>query len=165
MAVEIRTISPDEALEYRRAVRIGFATRDTVDDAEWAAAVVDPVDRAYAAFDKGRIVATLQSFQTTLTLPGGAMVPAGALTAVTCQPTHRRQGVLTRMIGLDLAASKDRGEPVDILIAAEYPIYGRFGYGPAVMSTAWELDLTATSFATPGSGTVEFVDNVTFRKE
>jgi len=165
MGLEIRTVTADEAGDYRRAVRFGFANRDTTDDAEWAAAVVDPVDRAYAAFDQGRIVATLQSFPSTLTLPGGGMVPVGALTAVTCQPTHRRQGVLTRMIGADLEASKARGEPADILIAAEYPIYGRFGYGPAVMSTAWELDIPATSFATPGSGSVEFVDNETFRKE
>ncbi|MEJ7721408.1 MAG: GNAT family N-acetyltransferase [Ilumatobacteraceae bacterium] len=87
---------------------------------------------ALAAFEHGRIVATLHSFPTELTMPGGNTVSAGALTAVTCQPTHRRQGVLTRMIGADLLASKERGEPVDILIAAEYPIYGRFGYGPAV---------------------------------
>ena len=43
------------------------------------------------------------------------------------------------MIGRDLATSRDRGEVADILIAAEYPIYGRFGYGPAVASTSWEL--------------------------
>ena len=165
MPVEIRTITPDEAGAYRAAVRFGFGNRDTVDDPEWTASAVDPVDRCYAAFEHGRIVATLQSFPSTLTLPGGAEVAAGALTAVTCQPTHRRQGVLTQMIGADLAASKERGEAVDILIAAEYPIYGRFGYGPAVLSMAWELDVPATRFATPGRGSIEFVDNDTFRKE
>jgi predicted acetyltransferase len=165
MALEIRTITADEVIAYRRAIRFGFATRDTTDDADWAAATVDPVDRAHAAFEHGRIVATLHSFPTELTMPGGNTVSAGALTAVTCQPTHRRQGVLTRMISADLLASKERGEPVDILIAAEYPIYGRFGYGPAVHATAWELDLAATRFVEPGAGSVEFVDDETFRKE
>ena len=165
MTLEIRTITIDEAVAFRTAVRFGFATRDTVEDPEWAEAVVDPVDRCRAAFENDRIVATLQSFPTTLTLPGGGTITAGALTAVTCHPTHRRQGVLTRMIGADLAASKERGEPADILIAAEYPIYGRFGYGPAVMSIGWELDAGKPRFATPGAGTVEFVDNETFRKE
>ena len=33
------------------------------------------------------------------------------------------------------------------------------------MRTEWELDTSAASFVTPGSGTVEFVDNETFRKE
>jgi predicted acetyltransferase len=165
VSIEIRSISPDEALAYRRAVRAGFHNLDTVDDAEWAADVLDPVDRAMAAFDGGAAVATLQSFPTELTVPGGDTVAAGALTAVTCRATHRRQGLLTRMITADLAASAERGEPVGILIAAEYPIYGRFGYGPAVLSTRWELDTKAARFATPGAGTVEYVDNETFRKE
>jgi predicted acetyltransferase len=117
-----------------------------------------------AAFDGSTIVATFQSFPTSLTLPGGRVVPAGAVTAVTCQPTHRRQGLLTRMITGDLAASRERGEVADVLIAAEWPIYGRFGYGPATMSTSFELDATAR-FTQPGAGSVEFVDNATFRVE
>jgi predicted acetyltransferase len=165
VSIEIRSISPDEALAYRRAVRAGFHNTDTVDDAEWAADVVDPVERAMAAFDGGSTVATLQSFPTELTVPGGHTLAAGALTAVTCRATHRRQGLLTKMITADLTASVERGEPVGILIAAEYPIYGRFGYGPAVLSTRWELDTKAASFTTPGAGTVEYVDNETFRKE
>ena len=93
-------------------------------------------------------------------------MPVGALTAVTCRATHRRRGILTDMIGRDLVASADRGEVADILIAAEYPIYGRFGYGPAVASTSWELETGAgTTFTNPGEGTVQFVDNATYRKE
>ena len=45
-----------------------------------------------------------------------------------------------------------------MLIAAEYPIYGRFGYGPAVCGAAWELDAAATpTYA--GEGTIQFVDH------
>ena len=109
-----------------------------------------PFDRTYAAFDGGAIVATLRSFPTELTVPGGRAIAAGALTAVTCHATHRRQGLLTRMITADLASSVERGEPAHVLIASEYPIYGRFGYGPATQSIAWELDATATGFAAPG---------------
>lgn len=165
MAAEIRSINAEERAAYRRAVRFGFFTNETTDDAEWAAAITPDASRARAAFDDGRMVATLKSFATELTVPGGATVPVGALTAVTCHATHRRRGLLTQMIGADLADSKERGEYADILIAAEYPIYGRFGYGPSVLATAWELDLTVTSFARPGTGTVEFADNETFRKE
>jgi predicted acetyltransferase len=165
MAIEIRTITADEAVAFRRAVRAGFGNADTVDDPEWSMATADPIDRLYAAFDGTSIVATLRSFPTDLTVPGGRAVPSGALTAVTCHATHRRQGLLTRMISADLASSRERGEPVHVLIASEYPIYGRFGYGPAVDSIRWELDASATRFATPGAGTVEFIDNETFRKE
>jgi predicted acetyltransferase len=162
---EIRTITADEAVAFRRAVRAGFSNADTVDDEEWARDHAEPLDRTYAAFDGGSMVATLRSFPTELTVPGGGTIPAGALTAVTCRATHRRQGLLTRMITADLTSSRERGESAHVLIASEYPIYGRFGYGPATESARWELDTSATRFSTEGAGTVEFVDNETFRKE
>ena len=165
MPIDIRTITADEAVAFRRAVRAGFSNADTVDDPEWARAAAEPLDRTYAAFDGESMVATLRSFPTELTVPGGSTVPSGALTAVTCRATHRRQGLLTRMITADLADSRERGELAHVLIASEYPIYGRFGYGPATHSVRWELDSSATAFTARGSGTVEFVDKETLRKE
>ena len=166
MSIEIRTVTPDEAVRYRRAIRAGFLDAETVDDEEWAREHIQPHDRPLAAFDGPEIVASLASFPTEMTVPGGVTVPVGALTAVTCRATHRRRGILTEMIGRDLAESRERGEVADILIAAEYPIYGRFGYGPAVATTSWELVTGAgTRFLTPGEGTVLFVDNATYRKE
>ena len=44
------------------------------------------------------------------------------------------------MITRDLAESVERGEAVGSLIAAEYPIYGRFGYGPAVEAVDLTVD-------------------------
>ena len=166
MNIEIRPITPDEAVRYRRAIRAGFLDAETVDDEDWSREQMQPYDRSLATFDGPDIVASLASFPTELTLPGGATVPVGAVTAVTCRATHRRRGLLTEMIGRDLAASQERGEVADILIAAEYPIYGRFGYGPAVATTSWELVTgAATRFTNPGAGSVQFVDNATFRKE
>jgi Acetyltransferase (GNAT) domain len=81
MAIEIRTITADEAVAFRRAVRAGFGNADTVDDPEWSMATADPIDRLYAAFDGTSIVATLRSFPTDLTVPGGGGVPSGALPA------------------------------------------------------------------------------------
>jgi predicted acetyltransferase len=166
VTIEIRAVTPDEAAHYRRAIRRVFLDTGTVDDEEFAREYMAPLDRALAAFDGEEIVASLASFPTELTLPGGTCVPAGAVTAVTCRPTHRRRGLLTELIGRDLITSRERGELADVLIAAEYPIYGRFGYGPAAASTTWELTTgAATRFVTPGTGTVTFVDNETYRKE
>ncbi|HET7690986.1 MAG TPA: GNAT family N-acetyltransferase [Nocardioidaceae bacterium] len=163
---DIRAITLEETLAFRRRVRAGFGQPETSDDdPAWAADATQPVDRALAAFDREQIVATLRSFPTELTVPGGATVDAGALTAVTCQPTHRRQGLLTSMITRDLRGSAERGEVADVLIASEYPIYGRFGYGPAVQATTWELDKGKASFTYGGSGTVEIIANDTLRKE
>jgi predicted acetyltransferase len=165
MTVTIRTITADEALAFRRAARVGFSQPETVDDAEFVQLISEPFDRVRAAFDGTSIVATFRSFPTQLTVPGGAAVTAGAVTAVTCRATHRRQGLLTQMMHADLADSAARGEPVDVLIASEFPIYGRFGYGPAAASTSWELDASRARFVMPGEGTVELIDNETLRKE
>jgi predicted acetyltransferase len=53
---------------------------------------------------------------------------------------------------------RDRGEPVAILVAAEFPIYGRYGYGPATRACAVRID-AAAAWRDPASGTVELADN------
>jgi predicted acetyltransferase len=88
-------------------------------------------DRAWGARADGRWVATLRTEARDLSVPGaGAGLPTDALTNVTVSATHRRQGLLSSMLTHSLAAAKDRGEAVSALIAAEWPIYGRFGYAP-----------------------------------
>jgi predicted acetyltransferase len=83
-------------------------------------------------------VATLESEHRTLTVPGhdGAteLVTADAVTSVTVAATHRRQGLLTRMLSESLRAARDRGDAISMLVSAEWPIYGRFGYAPAAFS-------------------------------
>ena len=43
-------------------------------------------------------------------------------------------------------AVRERGEVAALLYAAEYPIYGRFGYGPACREAKWAVDVTSTTF-------------------
>ena len=165
MSVEIRSITPDDALAYRRAIRNGFHNANTLDDEQFARDMSEPFDRHYVAVDGEEFVATFGSFPTELTLPGGATVPAGGVTQVTCRATHRRQGILTRIMERDLIGSRDRGEVADVLIAAEYPIYGRFGYGPAARGTTREVEAELATPTNPGAGTIRVVDAATFRKE
>jgi predicted acetyltransferase len=120
------------------------------------------LDRTWGAFDGSTVVGTLRSFATPFTVPG-AEVTAAALTNVTVAPTHRRRGLLTRMITSDLRASADRGEPVGILIASEYPIYGQFGYGAAIDGATYRVDAVTARFLRPGVGDVELVDLATMR--
>jgi predicted acetyltransferase len=100
----------------------------------------DP-ERTWGARDAGRYVATLATEARTLTVPGpdGGTndLEADALTAVTVAATHRRRGLLTGMLGRSLTAAKERGDAVSILIAAEWPIYGRFGYAPAATGVGY----------------------------
>jgi predicted acetyltransferase len=69
------------------------------------------------------------------------------------------------MLDPDLAAAKERGEPVGMLIAAEFPIYGRFGYGSAADHVEYKLDARTVQFVRQGTGTVEIVDAATLRRE
>ena len=121
--------------------------------------------RTWGAFDGERVVGTLRSFATPFTVPGPTEVEVAALTNVTVAPTHRRRGLLTEMITSELRRSAERDEAVGILIASEYPIYGRFGYGAAIEAAAYAIDLAPTRFVGAGSGSVELVDLRTLRNE
>jgi predicted acetyltransferase len=91
--------------------------------------------RSWGARADGRWVATLGSWPLRLRIPAGAAgtreIVADGLTSVTVNATHRRRGLLTRMLAESLDEARQRGEAVSILVAAEWPIYGRFGYAPA----------------------------------
>ena len=97
-------------------------------------------DRAWGARADGRWVATLRTTPRQLTVPGpDTEITADALTNVTVSATHRRQGLLRAMLDESLRSARDRGEAVSILIAAEWPIYGRFGYAPSSDSARYTL--------------------------
>lgn len=85
--------------------------------------------------DGARYIGTLRTFETSLTVPGWdgdtLEVDADAVTGVSVAATHRRGGILRQMLGHSQNVARDRGAAVSILIAAEWPIYGRFGYWPA----------------------------------
>ncbi len=74
---------------------------------------------------------------------------AAGITAVAVLSTHRRQGHLTRLMRSQLDAIADEQIPVALLVAAEWPIYGRFGYGPADR----RLRVRDRRRRRPGSGT------------
>ena len=121
--------------------------------------------RCIAAVDAdGRLCGTARAFATELTVPGGAAVPAAAVSSVGVLPTHRRQGHLRRLMDHQLADVAERGEPVAYLVAAEYPIYGRYGYGPAADACVVEIDASGTGpwLAGEATGQAEMVDGETF---
>ncbi|MFD9082811.1 GNAT family N-acetyltransferase [Streptomyces erythrochromogenes] len=56
----------------------------------------------------GAFVGTYRSYDLELPLPGGAAVPVHAITGVSVAATHRRRGLLSRMLNGDLAAARER---------------------------------------------------------
>lgn len=120
-------------------------------------------DRTIGAFDGDTIVGTLRTFPRQLTLPGGGRVAVNAVSAVSVRPTHRRRGTLGRMIAHDVERAVERGEVASILIASEWPIYGRFGFGPATWKSNWTIRTRPTAFELEPIGTVEIVGPETAR--
>jgi predicted acetyltransferase len=101
--------------------------------------------RAWGARENGRWVGTLRTETRRLRMPGiagpGAELTVDALTNVTVSATHRRRGLMTGMLAGSLSAARERGDALSILIAAEWPIYGRFGYAPAILTSDMTLRL------------------------
>ncbi|MFJ9892917.1 GNAT family N-acetyltransferase [Streptomyces sp. NPDC091280] len=166
----VRPVTTSEIPDWIRALNTGFLRTPTVDEAELAdrTGYIDP-SRTLAAFDDDRCVATFRSFPQELTAVGGTPVPADAITNVSVTATHRRRGLLTRMMDQDLAAAKERGDVVATLIAAEYRIYGRYGFGPATTATQWAIDVQRTGLDPRWSGPedggrIDLVDAADVRK-
>ena len=124
-------------------------------------------DRAWGARAQGRWVATLRTETRMLSVPGTgtatADIRADALTNVTVAASHRRQGLMRRMLTGSLCAAHERGDALSILLAAEWPIYGRFGYAPATLSADYVLRRSRRGSACDGDPSrVRAVDPVEF---
>ncbi|WP_329581255.1 GNAT family N-acetyltransferase [Kitasatospora sp. NBC_01250] len=138
--IEIRTITEDDLEAWGSAVTVGFLRPGLPGVPEYRR-LRHFAGRTQGAYDGDRCVATFRSMPYELTLPGGRLLPVSAITGVTVTQTHRRRGLLSRMMDNELASARERGEAVAILIAAEYNIYGRFGFGPATRTHGWRVDL------------------------
>jgi len=148
MDLDLRTVHDEELGDFLRAVSTGFG-RTVPDEGDEYPAHLLTADRALAARDDHTIVATAASYSFRLTVPGGAQVPMAAVCMVTVQPTHRRRGVLRRMMDEQLDDVARRREPLATLTASEASIYERFGYGTATFTIQWEL---ASEYATVRPG-------------
>jgi predicted acetyltransferase len=106
-------------------------------------------------------VATYASLDKTLNA-GLELLPLRMITDVTTSATHRRRGLLTRLIEDDLADAVAQGVPMAALTASEATIYGRWGFGPATLHRSIELDASSgfalRDFTDPGR--VELVEPV-----
>jgi predicted acetyltransferase len=130
MAYRVRTVR--DVAEYRAALgSIGhyFGWDPSAEDAELFGSLL-PHERMHAVLDGGRVVAGAGAYPLELTLPAGP-TPCAGVTVVGVLPSHRRRGLLRRMMDVQLRDIRERGEPVAALWASEETIYGRFGYALA----------------------------------
>jgi predicted acetyltransferase len=92
------------------------------------------------AVDGSTIVGCSGSYGFEMTMPGGQAIPTGGVTWVSVAVTHRRQGLLGRLLDATHEDIDERGEPLAALTASEGGIYERFGYGVASRVRVTALD-------------------------
>jgi predicted acetyltransferase len=152
---ELRPVTEDEVRSFLRCSESTFGIQLEDEGVEVEAGAVE-VDRTLAVFDGADMVATAGAFSFQLMLPGLRTAPAGGVSYVGVQPTHRRRGLLRAMMRRQLDDIRDRGEPLAVLTASEGGIYGRFGYGPATFVANYEIERPAGLAQTP-EGSIRLV--------
>ena len=155
--LEMRTVTADEFVEWVRVEARAYGNRLN-NDPEILRPHFD-LDRSIAVFDKGNIVGGAHSHRLEMSVPGASAVTAGVAN-IAVQPTHRRQGVMTRMMNHQINDLHERGEPLAALFARESVIYRRFGYGIGSLQEEWSIDRQYNAFARPieSRGRIVFVD-------
>lgn len=136
--IEITCLTDALAPQYDECIDVAFHDATPPAVRERGRALL-PYERTAVALDGDRLVGTSGAYPYRLSIPGGEL-PCAGVTVVTVLPTHRRRGILTRMMGRLFEQARDAGEPLAALWAAEGGIYGRFGYGVAARTATIELD-------------------------
>jgi len=159
MDLELRAIREEEMPALLRTSSVAFGEASVAGDDEYSTQLLT-ADRCLAVFDGDAIVGTAGAHSFRLTVPGGAPVDAAGVSIVGVLPTHRRRGLLRRMMVEQLDDVARRGEAVALLTSSESSIYERFGYGVGTFSTRFELASEhATLAASPSApGRVRLVE-------
>ena len=102
--------------------------------------------RSLAVFEGSNIIGGCQAHRLEMSIPGGTSAVAGVAN-VAVQPTHTRQGVMSRMMRRQINDIHEWGEPLAALFASESAIYGRFGYGVGTVHESWQIDRHHNAYA------------------
>jgi len=139
METEISTAS--DMMSFLEPAYIAAGLRPTPADVETATKLIEP-DRAHVVYAAGQVVGAAGAYSHELAVPLGVVRAAGVC-QVAVLPTHRRRGILSKLMQAQLADIHRRGEAVACLWTSEEPIYRRFGYGMASQRISVEIDATA----------------------
>jgi predicted acetyltransferase len=124
-----------------------------------------PEGSAVVACDGADVVGMAAYVDLELTVPGGAVLPMAGVTWVAVSPTHRRRGVLRAMFAELHGGMGDY--PIAGLQASEAGIYGRFGYGPAMVEHKLTVDRREARLhaEVPDPGGVRIVEAAAHREQ
>lgn len=125
--MDIRPVEPDEFEAFSTTIAAAFLGDYEAEEFARERTVFE-FDRSLGAFEDGVPVATFGAYTMSLSVPGGE-VPTAGTTWVSVASTHRRRGLLRRMMQQHLEDVARRGEALAVLWASEAQLYRRYGYG------------------------------------
>ncbi|MEV4735622.1 MULTISPECIES: GNAT family N-acetyltransferase [unclassified Microbacterium] len=171
--LDYRVIDTSDAAEseaFQRAVSRGFLGPEQSTESLAFGTATFESRRNIGVFDRGapdgRPVATVDSWVTPLSLPGGGELPMWAISGVTVSATHRRRGIARALLEGELRAALAAGVPVAGLTVSEATIYGRYGFGSAIPVARVAVDTRRAGWATPAApGRLEYIDRDTLATE
>lgn len=110
-------------------------------------------------------VATVNSWVTPLTIPGGE-VDMWAISAVTVSGTHRRRGIARNLLEGELRAAADAGIPLAGLTVSEATIYERYGFASAIPAAKVSIDAPRAGWNGPATdGRIEYIERESLQSD
>ncbi len=94
-------------------------------------------------------IATVGSWQSTVSLGEGRSLDGWAISAVSVAATHRRRGIARALLEGELRAAHAAGLPLAMLTVSEAAIYGRWGFGPAAYLADYRIDTRGLRLTAP----------------
>ncbi|MDQ0732306.1 GNAT family N-acetyltransferase [Arthrobacter sp. B1I2] len=160
-----------QTVAWMRAVAFGFHDARRTDERVDRGVQMQRADRRVmtGAYQTGPVagyslgadvpVATFGTFDKTLNVGFGRLLDTRLVTAVTVRTSHRRRGLLRRMMAGELELARREGLAIAALTASEASIYRRFGYGVATREQSVTVD-TSRRFVLnhEATGSVEVAD-------
>jgi predicted acetyltransferase len=146
MTITLRPFVDAELEEAARCQGSSFGFDVNPDGLEVRRSLVE-FPRSLAAFEDGAIVGTAGILSYEMGIPGDRTLPTAGVTMVSVLPTHRRRGILTKIMLTQLEGIREYGDPMAALWASESGIYGRFGYGLSAESVDLKIERARATFA------------------
>jgi predicted acetyltransferase len=159
----VETARPQDWDDVWRLISAAFHNPRNEQERESERTVYEP-ERGLLVRDGDLVVAHAGTYSRELVVPG-AVLAAAHVTQVAVAATHRRQGLLRRLMTRQLRDIRAAGrEPVAVLWASEGRIYPRFGYGQATQRL--QLRVATHEVGPPApAGPVRVADPMAVRTE
>lgn len=148
MTLEIREPRGDELHEVAYTVAYSFEGDRSPDALEGTRRLFS-VLRPLAAFQDGRVVASLGLLPLAMAVNGGAQ-PFAGVAVVACLPEHRRKGYVGQLLTRALEVMRDEGQVLSGLYTPHSALYRRYGWMRAGRALRYSFRPRDIALVAPG---------------